>query len=84
MMKKAGVNCVTLGVFSWSVYEPAEGEFHFGWLEKIMDHLYENGIFTILATPSGAQPGWTRRILRPCASAGRGCAITTAYGITIV
>jgi len=71
MMKKAGVNCVTLGVFSWSVYEPAEGEFHFGWLEKIMDHLYENGIFT-------------RRILRLCASAGRGCAITTAYGITIV
>ena len=29
MMKKAGVNCVTLGVFSWSVYEPREGEFHF-------------------------------------------------------
>ena len=58
MMKKAGVNCVTLGVFSWSVYEPAEGEFHFGWLEKIMDHLYENGIFTILATPSGARPAW--------------------------
>lgn len=58
MMKKAGVNCVTLGVFSWSVYEPAEGEFHFEWLEKIMDHLYENGIFTILATPSGARPAW--------------------------
>lgn len=51
MMKKAGVNCVTLGVFSWSVYEPREGEFHFEWLKKIMDSLYENGIYTILATP---------------------------------
>ena len=58
MMKKAGVNCVTLGVFSWSVYEPKEGEFHFEWLKKIMDSLYENGIYTILATPSGARPAW--------------------------
>lgn len=58
MMKKAGVNCVTLGVFSWSVYEPIEGEFHFEWLKKIMDNLYENGICTILATPSGARPAW--------------------------
>ena len=42
MMKKAGVNCVTLWRFSWSVYEPREGEFHFEWLKKIMDSLYEN------------------------------------------
>lgn len=58
MMKIAGVNCVTLGVFSWSVYEPFEGEFHFQWLKEIMDRLYENGIYTILATPSGARPAW--------------------------
>ena len=25
LMKEAGVNCVTLGVFSWSVLEPEEG-----------------------------------------------------------
>ena len=58
LMKKAGVNSVTLGVFSWSVYEPKEGDFHFEWLEEIMDNLYENGIYTILATPSGARPAW--------------------------
>lgn len=58
MMKKAGVNSATLGVFSWSVYEPAEGEFHFDWLQEIMDNLYENGIYTVLATPSGARPAW--------------------------
>ena len=33
MMKKAGVNVVTLGVFSWSVLEPREGEYHFDWLQ---------------------------------------------------
>ena len=40
MMKKAGMNCATLGVFSWSTYEPREGEFHFAWLHDIMDKLY--------------------------------------------
>ena len=58
LMKKAGINCVTLGVFSWSVYEPVEGEFHFEWLKEIMDNLYQNGIYTVLATPSGARPAW--------------------------
>ena len=58
MMKKANINAVTLGVFSWSIYEPNEGEFHFEWLDKIIENLAENGIYTILATPSGARPVW--------------------------
>lgn len=58
LMKKANVNVVTLGVFSWSVYEPVEGEFHFQWLLNIMDNLYKNGIYAILGTPSGARPAW--------------------------
>lgn len=58
MMKKAGINSATLGVFSWSVYEPEEGVFHFDWLQEIMDNLYEEGIYTVLATPSGARPAW--------------------------
>lgn len=58
LMKKAGINSVTMGVFSWSVYEPEEGKFRFEWLKKIMDILYENDIYTILATPTGARPAW--------------------------
>lgn len=57
-MKNAGINVVTLGVFAWSVYEPDEGEYHFEWLEEIIDNLYKNGISVILATPSGARPVW--------------------------
>lgn len=60
-MKQAGINEATLGVFSWAMYEPVEGEFHFEWLKQIMDNLYENGIYTILATPSGARPVWMDR-----------------------
>ena len=58
LMKEAGMNCATLGVFSWTTYEPKEGEYHFEWLRKIMDDLYANGIYTILATPTGARPAW--------------------------
>lgn len=57
-MKQAGINEATIGVFSWAMYEPEEGIFHFEWLKKIMDNLYQNGIYTILATPSGARPVW--------------------------
>lgn len=58
LMKEAGVNCVTLGVFSWAMLEPEEGVYCFDWLKKIMDRLHENGIRVILATPSGAMPHW--------------------------
>lgn len=58
LMKEAGVNVVTLGVFSWTSLEPEEGVFTFSWLDEIMDRLYENGIYVILSTPSGAKPPW--------------------------
>ena len=58
LMKKARVNTVTLGVFSWSVLEPEEGVFKLDWLADIIHNLYANGISTILATPSAARPAW--------------------------
>lgn len=58
LMKEANVNCVTLGVFAWSKLEPSEGVFDSDWLAKVMDDLYDNGIYTILATPTGAMPRW--------------------------
>ena len=58
LMKKAGINTATVGVFAWSALEPEEGEFHFEWLHRIMDELYANGIYTVLATPTGARPAW--------------------------
>lgn len=57
-MKKAGINTVTLGVFSWSFLEPEEGRFELEWLRKRADQLYENGISFIMATPSAARPKW--------------------------
>lgn len=56
--KKAHINEVSLGIFSWSMLEPKEGDYHFEWMEEIIDRLYANGISVILATPSGARPKW--------------------------
>ena len=58
LMKKARVNCVTLGVFSWAMLEPEEGNYEFDWLEERISRLGEEGIQVILATPSGAIPHW--------------------------
>lgn len=58
LFRKAHINCVSLGIFSWAKLEPEEGVYDFGWLDEIIDRLYANGIYTVLATPSGARPQW--------------------------
>lgn len=58
LMKKAHINCVSVGIFAWAKLEPQEGEYRFDWLREIIDNLYRNGIYTVLATPSGAKPVW--------------------------
>lgn len=56
--KKAHINEVSIGIFSWAMLEPQEGVFCFEWMEEIIEKLYQNGISVILATPSGARPKW--------------------------
>ncbi len=58
LMKKAGCNAMSVGIFAWAALEPEEGVFHFEWLDTVIDNLYANGIYTVLATPSGARPAW--------------------------
>lgn len=58
LMKKANINCVTLGVFAWAALEPREGQYEMDWLDHIITRLGEEKIQVILATPSGAMPHW--------------------------
>jgi beta-galactosidase len=58
LMKRAGVNIVTLGVFSWALIEPQEGAFDFSRMDKVMDLLAASGIKVDLATATAAQPAW--------------------------
>ncbi|MFG1603084.1 beta-galactosidase [Actinoplanes sp. NPDC049265] len=57
-MRTAGVTIVTLGVFSWALLEPAEGQYDFGWLDDAMDLLHRNGIAVDLATATASPPPW--------------------------
>jgi beta-galactosidase len=58
LIKLAHCNAMSVGIFAWTRLEPAEGQFDFGWLDRIMDTLAENGAYAVLATPSGARPAW--------------------------
>ncbi|GAA1499818.1 beta-galactosidase [Dactylosporangium maewongense] len=58
LMREAGVNLVTVGVFAWASLEPSPGRFTFEWLDEVMDLLHANGISVDLATPTAAPPVW--------------------------
>lgn len=58
LMKEAHCNCMSIGIFAWATLEPEEGVYRFEWLDSVIDNLYNNGIYTVLATPSGARPHW--------------------------
>jgi len=58
LMREAGVNLVTVGIFAWAHLEPTEGRFEFGWLREVLDLLGEAGIGVDLATPTAAPPPW--------------------------
>ncbi len=58
LMQQAGVNLVTLAVFSWSRLESSDGVFDFGWLDDVMDLMHEHGIGVDLATPDAVPPAW--------------------------
>jgi beta-galactosidase len=58
LMTEAGVNLVTVGVFSWSRLQPAPGELTAGWLDRVLDLLGEAGIDVDLATGTASPPPW--------------------------
>ncbi|MFJ8790552.1 beta-galactosidase [Streptomyces sp. NPDC102462] len=58
LMREAGVNLVTLGVFAWSWIEPGPDTFDFSGLDEVIALLHESGIAVDLATPTAAPPLW--------------------------
>ncbi|RKE62836.1 beta-galactosidase [Microbacterium sp. AG238] len=58
LMREAGVNLVSVGIFSWALIETSEGVFDFEWLDEIIGLLHENGIAVDLGTPTASPPAW--------------------------
>ena len=61
LMREAGVNFVSVGIFAWSLLEPADGVFDYGLLDRVLDLLHEHEISVDLATGTTAIPAWLSR-----------------------
>ncbi|MFF0876539.1 beta-galactosidase [Micromonospora aurantiaca (nom. illeg.)] len=58
LMRRAGVNLVSVGIFSWALLEPAPGRYVFDWLDRAIDLLHDGGISVDLATATASPPPW--------------------------
>jgi beta-galactosidase len=57
-MREAGVNLVSLAIFSWSRIQPDEKTWNFDWLDRVIDLLHEGGVRVNLATATASPPPW--------------------------
>ncbi|MDE6982631.1 MAG: beta-galactosidase, partial [Lachnospiraceae bacterium] len=57
----AGIDVVTLNVFSWAALQRDEITYDFSKLDKIMGLVKKNGLNVCLATSTGAHPAWMAR-----------------------
>ncbi|HEX5856567.1 MAG TPA: beta-galactosidase, partial [Microbacterium sp.] len=58
LMREAGVNIVSLGIFAWSRIQPSEGAWDFEWLDTVIEKLHAGGIQVNLATATASPPPW--------------------------
>ncbi|WP_221583270.1 beta-galactosidase [Microbacterium sp. G2-8] len=58
LMKEAGVDVVSVAIFSWARLQPAPDEWDFAWLDEVIDLMHANGIGVDLATATASPPPW--------------------------
>ncbi|CAL9640424.1 Beta-galactosidase [Actinosynnema sp. ALI-1.44] len=58
LMREAGVNLVSVGIFSWALLEPEDGRYEFAWLDRVLDLLHDGGVRVDLATATASPPPW--------------------------
>ncbi|GAA1427296.1 beta-galactosidase [Microlunatus lacustris] len=58
LMRQAGLNLATVGVFSWATVEPTPDARDWAWLDEVVDLLHAGGVAVDLATPTASPPPW--------------------------
>jgi beta-galactosidase len=58
LMQQAGISVVRMGESTWSLWEPADGQFDYAWMDHIVDAMGKAGIKVILGTPTYSIPTW--------------------------
>lgn len=74
LMQEAGVNIVSLPVFSWPQLETAPGVYDWAWLDRVIEILWDAGIAIDLATATATPPSWLIRShpeMLPCNEDGQ-------------
>ncbi|MEU9284383.1 beta-galactosidase [Streptomyces sp. NPDC048275] len=61
LFDQARIDTLTVGVFSWSLTQPAEGVYDFTVLDRILDRAAAEGRRVCLATGTAALPPWLAR-----------------------
>ncbi|AVF37389.1 beta-galactosidase [Rahnella sikkimica] len=61
MMLDAGINVVRIAESTWSTLEPAEGQYNFHHIDRVLDAMHQAGIAVIIGTPTYAIPAWLAR-----------------------
>ncbi|MGN6088364.1 MAG: beta-galactosidase [Actinomycetales bacterium] len=62
LMREAGVNLVSVAIFSWARLQPRPGTWDTAWLDDVLDLLHANGIYVDLATATASPPPWLARL----------------------
>lgn len=58
LLPEAGVDIVSINIFSWTLIQPDEETYDFTELDKIVDMVTEKGMKICMATSTGAHPAW--------------------------
>ena len=57
-MKQMGINCVRMAEFAWHFMEPEQDKIDVSFFVRVADILHENGIDSIICTPTPTPPIW--------------------------
>jgi beta-galactosidase len=58
LMQQAGLTVVRMGESSWGLWEPEDGRFEFGWMDRVVERMHKAGIKVIMGTPTYSIPAW--------------------------
>ncbi len=58
LMREAGIDFATVGVFAWARLQPTPEQWDFGWLDRVLDLLHEHDVRVDLATATASPPPW--------------------------
>ena len=71
----AGIDVLTINVFSWAALQPSENEYNFSTLDAIIETVSAAGMKICLATGTATHPAWMARkypeVLRVNADGGK-------------